>query len=84
MIGDSMEPELHDGEIVLCQTRQAEIGDIVVCFVNGAFYVKQYAKNQLLSINRKRKDMDIVFNSMGDYSVKVFGTVIHRRIPLVK
>ena len=85
--GDSMEPELHDGEIALCTKRRPQIGEIVVCLVNGSFYVKQFITDgtniYLRSINRKRKDADIDIWSTGNYTVKCFGTVIHRRVRLV-
>lgn len=86
--GDSMEPELHDGEIALCTKRKPQIGEIVVCLVNGSFYVKQFITDgrniYLRSVNRKRKDADIDIWASGDYTVKCFGTVIHKRVPLVQ
>ena len=85
--GDSMEPELHDGQIVLCTKRKPQIGEIVVCLVNDSFYVKQFITDgvniYLRSINRKRKDADLDIWASGNYSVKCFGTVIHKKIPLV-
>ena len=85
--GDSMEPELHDGEIALCTKRRPQIGEIVVCLVNGSFYVKQFITDgvniYLRSINRKRRDADLDLWASGDNSVKCFGTVIHKKIPLV-
>ena len=85
--GDSMEPELHDGQIVLCTKRKPQIGEIVVCLVNGSFYVKQFITDgvniYLRSINRKRKDADLDILASGNYTVKCFGTVIHKKIPLV-
>ena len=86
--GDSMEPELHDGEIALCTKRKPQIGEIVVCLVNGSFYVKQFITDgvniYLRSINRNRKDADLDIWATGNYTVKCFGTVIHKRIPLVQ
>lgn len=86
--GDSMEPELHDGEIALCTKRRPEIGEIVVCLVNGSFYVKQFITDglniYLRSVNRKRKDADLDIWHSGNDTVKCFGTVIHKRIPLVQ
>lgn len=85
--GDSMEPELHDGQIALCTKRKPEIGEIVVCLVNGSFYVKQFITDgvniYLRSINRKRKDADLDVWASGNYTTKCFGTVIHKKIPLV-
>lgn len=86
--GDSMEPELHDGEIALCTKRKPQIGEIVVCLVNGSFYVKQFITDgmniYLRSVNRKRKDADLDIWHSGNDTVKCFGTVIHKRIPLVQ
>lgn len=86
--GDSMEPELHDGEIALCTKRRPEIGEIVVCLVNGSFYVKQFITDglniYLRSVNRKRKDADLDIWNSGNDTVKCFGTVMHKRIPLVQ
>lgn len=85
--GDSMEPELHDGEIVLCKKRTPQIGEIVVCLVNGSFYVKQFITDginiYLRSINRARKDADLDIWHYNNDTVQCFGTVIHRKIPLV-
>lgn len=86
--GDSMEPELHDGEIYLCKKRYPEIGEIAVAVVNGEFYVKQFitdGKNIFLrSVNRARKDRDIDIWRSGQYTGRCLGTVIHKRIPLVE
>ena len=85
--GDSMEPELHDGDIVLCRRKRPEIGEIAVMMVNGAIYVKQYITDginiYLRSINRKRKDCDVDIWSSGNDTVVGYGTVIHKKIPLV-
>lgn len=85
--GDSMEPELHDGEIYLCKRRYPEIGEICVAMVNGGFYVKQFITDghniYLRSVNRARKDNDIDIMESGQYTGKCLGTVIHKRIPLV-
>lgn len=86
--GDSMEPELHDGQIYLCKKRYPEIGEICVAMVNGGFYVKQFVTDghniYLLSVNRARKDSDIDIMGTGQYTGKCLGTVIHKRIPLVE
>lgn len=85
--GDSMEPELHDGDIVLCRRKRPEIGELAVMMVNGAIYVKQYITDginiYLRSINRKRKDCDVDIWSSGNDTVVGYGTVIHKKIPLV-
>lgn len=86
--GDSMEPELHDGDIVLCQRRRPEIGEIAVIMVNGFLLVKQYitdgANIYLRSLNRARKDLDYDILATGNETVTGYGTVIHKKIPLVR
>ena len=85
--GDSMEPELMDGQIAMCVKRQPEIGEIAVMMVNGFMLVKQFitdGKNLYLrSINRERKDCDLDVWASGNDTVRLYGTVIHKKIPLV-
>ena len=85
--GDSMEPELHNGDIALCVKRPPEVGEIVVVMVNGFLLVKQFitdGKNLYLrSINRKRRDCDLDVWASGNDTVRLYGTVIHKKIPLV-
>ena len=85
--GDSMEPELHDGEIALCMKRQPEIGEIVVVMVNGFLLVKQFitdGKNMYLrGFNRYRRECDLNVWASGNDTVRLYGTVIHKRVPLV-
>lgn len=87
--GDSMEPELHDGEVVLCVRRRAQIGELAVIMVNGFLYVKQYIADSfgniyLRSLNRQRKDLDVDIMASGNDTVTGYGVVIHRRVPLVR
>ena len=85
--GDSMDPELHDGEIALCRKRNPTDGEIIVCLVNGSFYVKQFITDgmniYLRSINRARKDADLDIWHYNNDTFQCFGTVIHKKIPLV-
>lgn len=85
--GDSMEPEFHAGDIVLCHRKRPEIGEIAVMMVDGYIYVKQYITDginiYLRSLNRKRKDCDVDLWASGDQRVEGYGTVIHKKIPLV-
>ena len=85
--GDSMEPEFHAGDIVLCRKKRPEIGEIAVMMVDGYIYVKQYITDgvniYLRSLNRKRKDCDVDLWASGDQRVEGYGTVIHKKIPLV-
>lgn len=87
--GDSMEPELHDGDVVLCRRRKPETGELAVIMVNGFLYVKQYIEAYagniyLRSLNRSRKDCDIDILRSGNDTVSGYGTVIYKRLPLVE
>ena len=86
--GDSMEPELHDGDIVLCRRKKPEIGELAVIMVNGFLYVKQYIEAYgniyLRSLNRTRKDCDVDILRTGNDTVTGYGTVIFKRVPLVE
>lgn len=87
--GDSMEPELHDGDIVLCQRRKPKTGELAVIMVNGFLYVKQYIEAYagniyLRSLNRARKDCDVDILASGNDTVTGYGTVIYKPLELVK
>ena len=86
--GDSMEPYLHDGEVVLCKRKRPEIGDLAVIMVNGFLVVKQYITDglniYLRSMNRNRKDLDVDIWSSGNDTVVGYGTVILKKLPLVR
>lgn len=87
--GDSMEPVLHDGQIVLCVEKAPQIGDVAVMMVNGALVVKQFIRDNygnlyLRSLNRARKDLDLDIMASGNDTVTCYGTVIlSKRPPLV-
>lgn len=85
--GDSMEPELKDGEIVLCKRKRPEIGELAVMSVNGSMLVKQYITDgvniYLRSLNRDRKELDVDIWSTGNDTVIGYGTVIHKKVALV-
>ena len=86
--GDSMEPWLHDGEIALGIRSTPRDGDVAALIVDGAFYVKQVCKDNygnfyLFSLNRKRKDMDVVVKESAGSNVSCFGIIpLPERIPL--
>lgn len=87
--GDSMEPYLHDGEVVLCKKKQPEDFEMAVIMVNGDILVKQYIEDSfgnvyLRSTNRERKNLDVDLWASGQDNVRGFGTVIFRKIPPVK
>lgn len=86
--GDSMEPEFHDGDIVLCRRKRPEIGEVAVIMVNGFLLVKQYITDgvniYLRSLNRARKDLDVDVWATGNDTVIGYGTVMHKKLPLVR
>lgn len=85
--GDSMEPELKDGEIVLCMKRPPKNGELGVIMVNGSLLVKQVITAggdiYLRSLNRARKNLDVDLFESGNDTVACYGTVIHKHVPLV-
>ena len=87
--GDSMEPELHDGEIVLCKRKRPQTGELAVINVNGFMLVKQYIEDgfgniYLRSLNRARKALDVDLWASGNDTAVGYGTVIHRKLGLVR
>lgn len=87
--GDSMEPELHDGEIVLCKRKRPQTGELAVINVNGFMLVKQYIEDPygniyLRSINRARKALDVDLWASGNDTAVGYGVVIHRKLGLVR
>ena len=87
--GDSMEPVLHDGDVVLCVEREPQIGDVAVIMINGALVIKQFITDNyrnlyLRSLNRDRKDCDLDIMASGNDTVHVYGVVLlKKRPPLV-
>lgn len=89
--GDSMEPYIADGSIVLV-TRQASLGsgDVGLFFVNGDMKCKQYCEDIsgnifLLSFNRAGNDADIAVMASSGIPVCCFGKVVlTSRPPLPK
>lgn len=84
--GDSMEPELHHGNIVLCKKRPPMEGELAAVMVNGFLYVKQieldrFGGMHLLSINRARKNLDVHISPESTDTVKIYGTLLHRVMP---
>lgn len=87
--GDSMEPELHDGEIVLCKRKRPQTGELAVINVNGFMLVKQYIEDgfgniYLRSINRVRKALDVDLWASGNDTAVGYGVVIHKKLELVR
>lgn len=74
--GDSMEPEYHNGDLVLVQRYpgcgRLEIGDVGAFMIGNETYIKEYQKDGLHSYNRAYKTMK--FNS--DDRVILIGKVM--------
>lgn len=87
--GDSMEPYIADGSVVLCK-RGAIIhdGDVGLFYVDGDMKCKQYCQDYegnvyLFSANRDRKDADVEIKSSSDIALLCFGKVLlDKAIPL--
>ena len=85
--GDSMEPHFPDGSMVFVNHDALRDGDIGIFSVDGGTVCKQYHQEggvvYLFSLNRKRKDADVVFLPGGNRSFVCQGRVItSRRIPV--
>ena len=83
--GDSMEPRICDGDIVIVkQQSDAESGDIVIAMVNGDDAVckrlKKYAGGiALISLNSKYEPMMFSMEEIEGKPVKILGKVIELR-----
>lgn len=49
--GDSMEPQYHDGDIILVNFEPTSFGDIALVTMDGCGYVKKIGHGELLSLN---------------------------------
>lgn len=80
--GDSMEPYIHDGEMVFVkETTDLDEGDIGIFSVNGEMYCKQYHMDEernlhLLSANPGRVDASVHVLHDGGYTVYCCGKVL--------
>lgn len=80
--GDSMEPYIHDGEMVFVrETQELHEGDVGIFCVDGAMYCKQYyidgERNlHLLSANPDRINANIYIDGESGSSVKCCGKVL--------
>ncbi len=86
--GDSMEPYLRDGSVVLGVKGTPRDGDVAALMVDGAFYVKQVCIDSegnlyLFSLNRARADLDLTVWATAGSNVSCFGTIVmEERVPL--
>lgn len=84
--GDSMEPVIRDGSIVLVQRSPIENGDVGMFFIDGNMKCKQYCRDNfgnvyLLSLNRMRADADVVVSASSGVTLCCFGKVLLERRP---
>lgn len=58
--GDSMEPEFHDGDIVLVESQPTvDIGEIGIFIVNGEGFIKKFGGDCLISLNPNYADISL-------------------------
>lgn len=74
--GDSMEPEFHDGDLVMVQQlrecSELEVGEIGAFTCGNDAYIKVYSKGGLRSLNKKYK----MIRFSEDDQVMVIGRVL--------
>lgn len=86
--GDSMEPAFHDGGIAFVNHDALDNGDIGVFCVDGGTVIKQYyhdplGMTYLFSLNRKRKEADVLIYPSSGQTIVCQGRVItSKRYPL--
>lgn len=83
--GDSMEPRIYDGDVVIVrQQEDAESGEIVIALVNGSDAtckrLIKYANGiHLMSLNSKYEPMTFTNDEMTEKPVKIIGKVVELR-----
>lgn len=71
--GDSMEPLIHDGDVLWVEsTQQLKVGDIGIFCVDGEVYCKVLSNNMLLSLNSKYSPIQL--NELSSF--KILGKVV--------
>ena len=80
--GDSMEPEIREGDIVICKAQKyAENGDIVICTYNDSVMLKRYRKleNQAILESINPKYSPIIVSNLNELFVEgKYGGLIRR------
>jgi phage repressor protein C with HTH and peptisase S24 domain len=72
--GDSMEPEYHDGEVVLISAQEeVEAGEIGIFILNGSSYIKKAGSDGLVSLNPKYDVITVSDNDIFRCVGKVVG-----------
>lgn len=83
--GDSMEPRIYDGDVVIVrQQTDAESGDIVIAMVNGddavcKRLVKYSSSIALVSLNSKYEPMMFTNDDIESKPVRIIGKVVELR-----
>lgn len=83
--GDSMEPRIYDGDVVIVrQQEDAESGEIVIALVNGSDAtckrLIKYAQGiHLMSLNSKYEPMTFTNEEIEEKPVKIIGKVVELR-----
>lgn len=83
--GDSMEPRIYDGDVVIVrQQEDAESGDIVIALVNGSDatckrLIKYAHGISLMSLNSKYEPMMFTNEEIEEKPVKIIGKVVELR-----
>jgi len=87
--GDSMEPYIHDGDIVYCQRRvDLHDGDVGIFYTDGGMVCKQFLRDSegnvyLFSVNRARREADVFYPASSGMALFCYGKVLlPERIPL--
>lgn len=81
--GDSMEPTLHDGDIVLIDRRDTGPlrDDIYALLIDGDSFIKRLQKTldggiDVISDNARYKTQELQLNGMNQREVKIYGRVV--------
>ena len=79
--GDSMAPYIADGSVVYVNHDPLQNGDVGIFCVDGDMLCKQYYRDPLgivylFSLNRRRKDADVVFYKESGRDLFCFGRVL--------
>jgi len=85
--GDSMMPQIADGDVVYVNHDPLQNGDVGIFCVDGDMLCKQYYRDgfgmvYLFSLNRARADMDVTFHRDSGRSLTCFGRVMIHGQPL--
>ena len=85
--GDSMMPQIADGDVVYVNHDPLQNGDVGIFCVDGDMLCKQYYRDgfgmvYLFSLNRARADMDVTFHRDSGRSLTCFGRVMIHSQPL--